>query len=284
MAIAGAALFSLLASLSPYLITLFLLYFLSLAIYRLFFSPIAHIPGPKLGALTSLFEFYYDCVLVGQFYFQIQKLHKQYGMMIAKQLPLSFSALKAINLTCSGPIVRIGPNEVHIVDPEFFDRIYNVTSKLDKYDWFYNFANLRISSFGTIDADLHRLRRGPINKHFTPSSIIKMEPLIKDSTALLCRRLEEHRQAKKAVNIGMAFRCLVTDIVSEYVVPVAPTLLEDENFSADYLYVIRDFAVVAVYNRHIPWLIPMMQAMPRWMVSTISPPPAVRLYDNFKVC
>ena len=90
MAIAGAPFFSLLASLLPHLIPLFLLYLLSLATYRLFFSPIAHIPGPKLGALSSLYEFYYDCVLFGQFSFQIEKLHKQYGMITPKQLLLSF--------------------------------------------------------------------------------------------------------------------------------------------------------------------------------------------------
>jgi cytochrome P450 len=113
-----------------------------------------------------------------------------------------------------------------------------VTSKLDKYDWYYAFANLSLTSFATIDADLHRLRRAPINKHFSPASIIKIEPLIKHLLAILCRRLEEHRQAKKAVNIGMAYRCLANDIVSEYVIPVAPTLLKEENFAADYLLVI----------------------------------------------
>jgi hypothetical protein len=103
MAIPGAALFCLLASLLPYLTTPFLLYLLFVAIYRLYFSPIAQIPGLKLGALTSLYEFYYDCVHFGQFHFQIQKLHKQYGMITPKQVPLSLPAFKAINITLSRP-------------------------------------------------------------------------------------------------------------------------------------------------------------------------------------
>jgi len=159
-----------------------------------------------------------------------------------------------------------------------------VTSKLDKYGWFYSFADFTMTSFGTVDADLHRLRRAPISKHFSVASIIKLDPLIKNSITTLCRRLEEYRQAKKAVNLGMAYRCLANDIVSEYVVPVAPTLLEDENFAADYLLVIRDFAVMAVYNRHLPWLVPLMQAMPRWMIAKFGPPPALKLRDNFEVC
>lgn len=55
---------------------------LSLALvlmYRLFFSPLAHIPGPRLAAATGLIETYYDLVKGGQFIFKIQKWHKQYG-------------------------------------------------------------------------------------------------------------------------------------------------------------------------------------------------------------
>lgn len=64
------------------MIALFLIwisYLVGLAIYRLYFSPIAKFPGPKLAALTKWYEFYYDVVLQGQFTFQIQAMHKKYG-------------------------------------------------------------------------------------------------------------------------------------------------------------------------------------------------------------
>lgn len=49
------------------------------ALRRLFFHPLAHIPGPKLAALTWWYEFYFDVVHQGRYVFQIQELHKQYG-------------------------------------------------------------------------------------------------------------------------------------------------------------------------------------------------------------
>ena len=49
------------------------------AFYRLFLSPIAHIPGPKLAAVTFWYEFFYEVIRPGQFVFKIKELHKQYG-------------------------------------------------------------------------------------------------------------------------------------------------------------------------------------------------------------
>lgn len=54
-------------------------YLVGLGFYRLYLSPLAKFPGPKLAALTKWYEFYYDVVAQGQFTFQIQKLHKKYG-------------------------------------------------------------------------------------------------------------------------------------------------------------------------------------------------------------
>lgn len=49
------------------------------AIYRLYWSPIARFPGPKLAALTRLYELYYDIVKGGQYTFKIGELHAKYG-------------------------------------------------------------------------------------------------------------------------------------------------------------------------------------------------------------
>lgn len=56
------------------------LYVVLVAVYRLYFSPLAHIPGPTLPALTRWYEAYYEIVLSGQYSFHIDKLHDIYGI------------------------------------------------------------------------------------------------------------------------------------------------------------------------------------------------------------
>jgi hypothetical protein len=84
-------------------------YLVGLATYRLYFHPIARFPGPKLAALSRWYKFYYDVVCRGQLTFHIHALHQKYGLY-----PLS--PFLSIWLTCPGPIVRIAPDELHVVD------------------------------------------------------------------------------------------------------------------------------------------------------------------------
>ncbi|KAI1478197.1 cytochrome P450 [Daldinia eschscholtzii] len=78
------------------------LYFVTLALYRLYLHPLSRFPGPKLMAVTRLYEGYYDLYKNDQYTFKITELHKQYG-----------------------PIIRISPYELHVNDTAFFDTLYN---------------------------------------------------------------------------------------------------------------------------------------------------------------
>ena len=58
---------------------IFVTYLITTAVYRLYFSPLAKFPGPKLAAVTLWYEFYYDVVKRGRYTWRIAEMHKQYG-------------------------------------------------------------------------------------------------------------------------------------------------------------------------------------------------------------
>lgn len=78
------------------------LYVVYCAIWRLYLSPIARFPGPRLAALTHWYELYYDLVKGGKYVFKIRELHEQYGM--------SPSYFSSINIR---PLIPPRPDRSH---------------------------------------------------------------------------------------------------------------------------------------------------------------------------
>lgn len=73
-------------------------YSILLAVYRLYFHPLRHIPGPKLAAVTSWYEFYYDVIGQGTFCWEIKRMHDAYGK---KPYPLASARLTEIPVPAS---------------------------------------------------------------------------------------------------------------------------------------------------------------------------------------
>lgn len=47
--------------------------------YNFYLHPLRKIPGPKLAAVTSWPDFYYDVIKDGSYLFEIRKMHDHYG-------------------------------------------------------------------------------------------------------------------------------------------------------------------------------------------------------------
>lgn len=49
-------------------------------VYRLFFHPLARFPGPKIAAVTHLYEIAWDHFDHGAYLWEIERIHEKYGM------------------------------------------------------------------------------------------------------------------------------------------------------------------------------------------------------------
>ena len=54
-------------------------YICLLSIYRLYFHPLRKIPGPRMAAVSYLYEFYYDVIKKGMYIWEIERMHQKYG-------------------------------------------------------------------------------------------------------------------------------------------------------------------------------------------------------------
>ena len=135
--------------LAAYAATATAVYLATLAVYRLFFSRISHIPGPPLAALTYYYQSWYDVYPhQGRFLWKCKELHERYG-----------------------PVIRIGPDEVHVRRLDAYVEMYGShKSRRDKSSvWFWMVGTGEFgdpSIFTTLPHDLHRMRRGALNPDF----------------------------------------------------------------------------------------------------------------------
>ena len=188
------------------------LYLVTGAIYRLYFSPIARYPGPKIAALTFWYEFYYDVLCKGRYTWRIEELHRKYGN--AHEL---WRPQKGFFLTLSlGPVIRINPQELHVADPAFYDTVYAGPSRRTaKWEYSARMFGTSLAAVGTTSHELHRVRRSALNSFFSKRSISRLEPTIQRVVDHACTLVERSGSTGCAVNLRNFFAAFSADVIGK---------------------------------------------------------------------
>ncbi|OAT12006.1 benzoate 4-monooxygenase cytochrome P450 [Blastomyces gilchristii SLH14081] len=194
----------------------------AVVIYRLYFHPLSHIPGPRLAAATHLYNFYYNGICSGRLYLQIEKLHRIYG-----------------------PVIRISPAEIHLSDPENYDRIYRDGNGYAKPHSFYNTflrGSLKVFTkpqLGTCQAK-HANAAPPL---FSPRHAPELESIIQAKAGTLERRIRTRLRNVGKINLHYAFRAMSVDIVTQYASDgKGYGFLGREDFGKEYFVLARQVA------------------------------------------
>ncbi|KAL4795745.1 cytochrome P450, partial [Aspergillus venezuelensis] len=227
------------------------LYWGSIVVYRLYLSPLAHFPGPKLAALTYWTEAYYELLHGegGQFIFKYREWHEKYG-----------------------PIIRITPRELHIQDASFFETFYAPAKPASKLKDLSDRLNMPNSAFSTPNPHLHKLRRGPLNPLFSKRRISERVPLIKRHMEALCERLKNEYQGKDRVLIvNEMFGCWTTDIIVEYCFERRYDLVQKPDFKAPFVASFIDMMEPIHWITQFPWMFKSMKMLPDAIVCWLNP-------------
>ncbi|KAF8463077.1 cytochrome P450 [Kalaharituber pfeilii] len=179
---------------------LILLYPIGLILYRLYFHPLARFPGPKLAAITSWYEVYWNVVKDGQACYKRKQWHEQYG-----------------------PVIRINPNEIHVTDPSTYNTIYLRSHPLFlKYHPFYRIFLADSASVGIMNPQVHRVRREQLTLLFSRNNVVEMEGIVWDTVNSLCKKVKEYALDSQndipAKKLGMKtlFKMVTSDVISAF--------------------------------------------------------------------
>jgi len=181
-------------------------------------------------------------------------------------------SLFLLNLpTSAGPIIRITPSELHIYDPEYYDHLYTRAGRRDKYSYFSGRFGYASDLFSTIDHDVHRLRRKPLNPMFSAKRIAEFQPVIREKVEKFCRIADGYEREKQVMALNRAWMALSTDVITEYAFARAYNQLDSPGFQ-DTLHE----ALIAIYTTgqfalHFPIVFPILDMLPDWFVLRVQP-------------
>ncbi|KAF7509483.1 hypothetical protein GJ744_008046 [Endocarpon pusillum] len=231
-------------------ITIVIINVLYRCLYRIYLSPLAAIPGPKTAALTGAYEQYYDLIEKARFPWKIEQLHKKYG-----------------------PIVRIRPNEVHINDPAYGETHFSSspTLQLNKYAPHQNQFGMPQSTFNTVDAELHKLRRGVVAPFFSRRSILALETMLQEKVERVCIRLTEAQRSGQPIDLRLLFSCMTTDIITEYAFPNCFDLLSTPDLSPAWRNTFSQGLRNFHWFKHYPFLWRVLRSIPDKLLLRLSP-------------
>ncbi|KAF8247342.1 cytochrome P450 [Wilcoxina mikolae CBS 423.85] len=224
------------SNLAALLLLLFLAFWLILIIYRIWFHPLSHIPGPRLAAATYLYHAYYQVYKGGMFFKKRPELLAKYG-----------------------PVVRISPTNVEIYDPELYHSVYGQKSQYLKDPQHYRrMAGGRSSAFA-LDPQEHRLRRKLINPMLSKKAVNDAaDAIIYGVVDKFISVMEKLSEDGNPIPIANGFYCVTVDIISAYLFGEAWNMLDEPGLKGEWLDSLMSIANHTNLGQHFPGLVQTM--------------------------
>lgn len=169
-------------------------------------------------------------------------------------------------------MVRINPDEVHLNDPENFDRIYHVGSKYSKSPNLYNALCVPLSTFGTISNDAHRIRRAALNPMFSRKMVLELESLVHDKADKVCRLMQQGLDHDTPVDLHHIFRSVSVDVISDFAFHKSYDLLDEPDTGAYFFRMVRGIGPALYVFQQLPSFQSLALKTPPWLAPYLSEP------------
>ncbi|KAL9012926.1 MAG: hypothetical protein Q9173_002347 [Seirophora scorigena] len=239
--------------------SLYCIYYILRVAYRIYFHPLAKYPAGSAAVR--------DRKAAQAVWYEIQECE--------------YHQIHLTTRGSTGPVIRIGVNELHINSPDYFQEVTKVNSRFYKEPTFYRGISFPTSSIGLVDPNLHRIRRQVLNPLFTVSRVQTIAPKLQSKIEHLCHKFDDLAAKDAPVNLYAAFKSLTMDIVSEMIFGESFHVMDSAGFQHPHLDALQDAVKKAWIFRTFPKLGWLSLNLPDAVSSTLFPIPII---EFGKVC
>jgi benzoate 4-monooxygenase len=113
-----------------------------------------------------------------------------------------------------GTHVRIAPTHISICVPDALEQIYGHGANLLKSAWYDGGGGDARTMADTRSKAEHQDKRRRMAHLFSAKSVLQMEPLVRDRTRCLCRKIIEAANTKETVNVRRLFNYFTIDMIT----------------------------------------------------------------------
>ena len=169
--------------------------------------------------------------------------------------------------------MRIGPNEVHITDPEQYATIYHGSRPFQKDPFFYGMFPAQDAMAVMATPARHDGIRRRLNPAFARAHILsEVQPLISQHLEHLMRKLTAV-SGNGPVVLYDAVRCVTMDIISEFCLGRSPNLVDKDpqGFNAQWLRIFDKENYILAEFRYWPFILQLATALPRALMEATMP-------------
>ncbi|KAF2710786.1 cytochrome P450 monooxygenase [Pleomassaria siparia CBS 279.74] len=173
----------------------FVVHHISIIIYRLFFSPLAKIPGPWLTRISNVPE--------------ANALKKNQRTQWVTSL---------FSQTPGAVAVRTGPTSVSFNHPDAVKAIYghgNAGEGFGKSSWYDAFSTTGESLFSTRSKKRHAMKRRMVAHSFSTQSLLSFEPFIDQTLETFVAKMDHFADTAEPFDIYFWFELFTMDLMGE---------------------------------------------------------------------
>jgi cytochrome P450 len=161
-------------------------------VYRLTLHPIANIPGPRLAALSSIYAMTWDW-RHKSYIKNFKKWHDEYG-----------------------PVVRIEPNHIHILDIEAYNKVFSIGTKFQRDPRLYKIETLKEGFFPKLHVRDAKPHKDLYQPYFSRAAVSRLEPIIREHLTIFLDRISSMAQKGETIDLSRGFTSLTADTIMRY--------------------------------------------------------------------